>query len=100
MLPVHVEALRRAGVAVRGADLLVTTELPVGAGLSSSAALEVAAAAALADTAGATPSAEQLASAVRVVAAGEAILHPTVTRRLIEEFARRPTPRRRPAMGC
>src|SRR5439155_7467954 len=39
---------------------------------------------------------EQLASAVRVVAAGEAILHPTVTRRLIEEFARRPTPRSGP----
>jgi DNA-binding NarL/FixJ family response regulator len=39
---------------------------------------------------------EQLASAVRVVAAGEAILHPSVTRRLIEEFARRPTPRSGP----
>ena len=31
---------------------------------------------------------EQLFEAVRVVAAGEALLAPTVTRRLIEEFAR------------
>jgi DNA-binding NarL/FixJ family response regulator len=34
--------------------------------------------------------AEDLVAAVRVVAAGEALLAPTVTRRLIEEFARRP----------
>ena len=39
--------------------------------------------------------AEQLFDAVRVVAAGEALLAPTVTRRLIGEFARmRPRPRR------
>lgn len=37
---------------------------------------------------------EQLAPAVRVVAAGEALLAPSVTRRLIEEFARRPVPGR------
>ncbi|MFI6443692.1 response regulator [Kitasatospora sp. NPDC050543] len=37
-----------------------------------------------------------LISAVRVVAAGEALLAPSVTRRLIEDFARtRPAPRRR-----
>jgi DNA-binding NarL/FixJ family response regulator len=36
---------------------------------------------------------EQLAQAVRVVAAGDALLHPAITRRLIQEFARRPTPR-------
>ena len=40
--------------------------------------------------------ADQLIAAVRVVAAGEALLAPSVTRRLIEEFARRtarqPTP--------
>jgi DNA-binding NarL/FixJ family response regulator len=35
---------------------------------------------------------EQLADAVRVVAAGEALLAPTITRRLIEEFVRRPAP--------
>jgi DNA-binding NarL/FixJ family response regulator len=38
-----------------------------------------------------TPPAELLA-AVRVVAAGEALLAPAVTRRLIAEFARRPEP--------
>jgi len=33
---------------------------------------------------------EELVAAVRVVASGEALLAPSVTRRLIEEFARRP----------
>lgn len=37
---------------------------------------------------------EHLAPAVRVVAAGQALLAPSVTRRLIEEFARRPVPGR------
>ncbi|MET7749601.1 response regulator transcription factor [Micromonospora sp. NPDC005367] len=40
-----------------------------------------------------TPPADLLA-AVRVVAAGEGLLAPTVTRRLIDEFARRPEPTR------
>ena len=41
---------------------------------------------------------DQLAAGIRAVAAGEALLAPTVTRRLIEEFARvRPTPQARPA---
>jgi DNA-binding NarL/FixJ family response regulator len=35
---------------------------------------------------------EQLAEAVRVVAAGDALLSPTITRRLIEDFVRRPPP--------
>jgi DNA-binding NarL/FixJ family response regulator len=35
---------------------------------------------------------EQLASGIRTVAAGDALLAPTVTRRLIEEFVRRPPP--------
>jgi DNA-binding NarL/FixJ family response regulator len=39
----------------------------------------------------------RLLDAVRVVAAGEALLAPTVTRRLIAEFVRRPEPARRPA---
>ena len=34
--------------------------------------------------------ADDLVAAVRIVAAGEALLAPTVTRRLIEEFARQP----------
>ncbi|MEU4676233.1 response regulator transcription factor [Micromonospora sp. NPDC023737] len=40
-----------------------------------------------------TPPSDLLA-AVRVVAAGEGLLAPTVTRRLIDEFARRPEPAR------
>jgi DNA-binding NarL/FixJ family response regulator len=36
---------------------------------------------------------EQLLAAVRVVTAGDALLHPSITRRLIEDFASRPTPR-------
>ena len=39
----------------------------------------------------------QLLDAVRVVASGEALLAPTVTRRLIDEFVRHPEPARRPA---
>jgi DNA-binding NarL/FixJ family response regulator len=39
---------------------------------------------------------EDLVAAVRVVAAGEALLAPAVTRRLLEEFARRPTADRPP----
>jgi DNA-binding NarL/FixJ family response regulator len=37
--------------------------------------------------------AQQLIDAVRIVAGGEALLAPAITRRLIEEFASRPTPR-------
>jgi DNA-binding NarL/FixJ family response regulator len=36
---------------------------------------------------------EQLIAAVRIVAAGDALLHPSITRRLIADFAARPTPR-------
>jgi DNA-binding NarL/FixJ family response regulator len=43
-----------------------------------------------------TPPAELLA-AIRVIAAGEALLAPAITRRLIAEFARRPEPARAPA---
>ncbi len=35
---------------------------------------------------------EQLADAVRVVASGDALLSPAITRRLIEDFVRRPPP--------
>jgi DNA-binding NarL/FixJ family response regulator len=41
--------------------------------------------------------ADQLVTAIRVVAAGEALLAPSITRRLIEEFARRPPSTARPA---
>lgn len=43
-----------------------------------------------------TPPAHLL-EAVRVVASGEALLAPTITRRLIAEFVRQPEPARRPA---
>ena len=43
-----------------------------------------------------TPPADLLA-AIRVVAAGDALLAPSVTRRLIAQFARLPEPRQRPA---
>jgi DNA-binding NarL/FixJ family response regulator len=35
---------------------------------------------------------EQLADGIRVIAAGDALLAPAITRRLIEEFVRRPAP--------
>ena len=38
-----------------------------------------------------------LLTAIRVIAAGEALLGPTVTRRLIEQFARTPEPARTPS---
>ena len=40
--------------------------------------------------------AEQLVTAIRVVAAGDALLAPSITRRLIEEFAHRPPPNVQP----
>jgi len=42
---------------------------------------------------------EDLIKAIRVVAQGEALLAPSVTKRLIEEFARRPEPPARRARG-
>jgi len=39
---------------------------------------------------------DQLAAAIRTVAAGEALLHPTLTRRLVERFVEGPAPGRRP----
>jgi len=43
----------------------------------------------------------ELITAIRVVAAGDALLAPSVTRRLVEEFARRPaaTPAAQPGRG-
>ncbi len=43
--------------------------------------------------------AAQLVDAIRVVAAGDALLAPSVTRRMIAEFARRPLPADEPALA-
>ena len=43
--------------------------------------------------------ADQLATAIRVVAAGDALLAPTITRRLVAEFARRPLVTEEPALA-
>ncbi len=40
--------------------------------------------------------ADDLLQAIRVIAAGEALLAPSITRRLIEDYARRPAPRHQP----
>jgi DNA-binding NarL/FixJ family response regulator len=40
--------------------------------------------------------ADQLVTGIRVVAQGESLLAPSITRRLIEQFARRPPPSARP----
>jgi DNA-binding NarL/FixJ family response regulator len=40
--------------------------------------------------------ADELLHAIRVIAAGEALLAPSITRRLIEDYARRPAPRYQP----
>ena len=42
---------------------------------------------------------EEIARAVRIVASGDALLAPAVTRAVIEEFARHPLPRRDTAAG-
>jgi DNA-binding NarL/FixJ family response regulator len=42
---------------------------------------------------------EEILAAIRAVAAGDALIAPAVTRRLIEEFARRPEPVSAPAPG-
>ncbi|MFL6230803.1 MAG: galactokinase [Pyrinomonadaceae bacterium] len=47
------QTLERRGVALRGADLVITSSVPLGAGLSSSAALEVAVGLALTSVSGA-----------------------------------------------
>ncbi len=54
-------ALRRAGFAVPGAELMIQGGVPIGSGLSSSAALEVATGFALLSLAGVEPDRKQLA---------------------------------------
>ncbi|HEV7700985.1 MAG TPA: galactokinase [Pyrinomonadaceae bacterium] len=58
-----VSVLRRDGAAVAGADILIDSEIPFGAGLSSSAALEVGIGYALAELSGSTIDRRHLAFA-------------------------------------
>src|SRR5580692_9883024 len=53
--------LEKAGFRLRGANLLIESEVPMGAGLSSSAAIEVATALGIAEHSGASPDRLQLA---------------------------------------
>ena len=57
--------LQKAGFRVRGANVFIESEVPMGAGLSSSAAIEVATALALAENSGAVPDRLQLARLCR-----------------------------------
>jgi galactokinase len=57
--------LEQAGFRLRGANLLIESEVPMGAGLSSSAAIEVATALALAELSGCSPDRVQLAQLCR-----------------------------------
>src|SRR5580700_2362825 len=57
--------LEKAGITLRGANLLIESEVPMGAGLSSSAAIEVATALALTESSGAHPDRLQLARLCR-----------------------------------
>jgi galactokinase len=57
--------LEKAGFRIRGANLLIESEVPMGAGLSSSAAIEVATALALTENSGASPDRLQLARLCR-----------------------------------
>ncbi len=56
-------ALGKAGIPVRGADLLIASDVPAGGGLSSSAALEISAGLALSSLAGVQPDRTALARA-------------------------------------
>jgi galactokinase len=57
--------LEKAGFRLRGANLLIESQVPMGSGLSSSAAIEVATALALAEQSGVTPDRLQLARLCR-----------------------------------
>ena len=61
------EVLRERGLQIGGADILIDSDIPFGAGLSSSAALETAVGKALSDMAGKTLEPRQLAFAGQTV---------------------------------
>jgi len=86
------QALAAEGVTVGGADLLVASTVPPGAGLSSSAALEVATAAALSALSGAGLDAAQLAriayrAETEFVGVPVGVMDPTVVAQAQENHA-------------
>jgi DNA-binding NarL/FixJ family response regulator len=86
-----IEATRRITAAAEGIRVLVLTTFDLDEYVY--AALRAGASGFLLKD---TPPADLL-TAIRLVAAGDALLSPRVTRRVIEEFARRPEPAQRPA---
>jgi len=86
-----IEATRRLGAAGSSARVLILTTFDLNEYVYE--ALRAGASGFLLKDAPAA----QLMTAIRVVADGEALLAPTITRRLIAEFAQRPAPSARPA---
>jgi DNA-binding NarL/FixJ family response regulator len=86
-----IEATRRLGAAGSSARVLILTTFDLNEYVYE--ALRAGASGFLLKDAPAA----QLVTAIRVVADGEALLAPSITRRLIAEFAQRPAPSARPA---
>jgi DNA-binding NarL/FixJ family response regulator len=86
-----IEATRRLTAAVQPPRILILTTFDLDAYVYE--ALRAGASGFLLKDAGA----DELLHAVRVIAAGEALLSPSITRRLIADYARRPPPSEQPA---
>ena len=86
-----IEATRRIAAGARGPRVLILTTFDLDEYVYE--ALRAGASGFLLKDAGA----DELLHAVRVVAAGEALLSPSITRRLIADYARRPPSSERPA---
>jgi DNA-binding NarL/FixJ family response regulator len=86
-----IEATRRIAAAAGGPRVLILTTFDLDEYVYE--ALRAGASGFLLKDAGA----DELLHAVRVVAVGEALLAPSITRRLIEDYARRPPLREQPA---
>jgi DNA-binding NarL/FixJ family response regulator len=86
-----IEATRRIAAGRQGPRVLILTTFDLDEYVYD--ALRAGASGFLLKDAGA----DELIQAVRVVAGGEALLAPSITRRLIEDYARRPPMRERPA---
>jgi DNA-binding NarL/FixJ family response regulator len=87
-----IEATRRLAAADQPPRILILTTFDLDAYVYE--ALRAGASGFLLKDAGA----DELLHAVRVIAAGEALLSPPITRRLIADYARRPPPSEQPAL--